>query len=83
VNESDDSVSNDRGDRASDKGFVVIGVKETTIAHEEVGNTNCKRSATGGTQVEPCVKNLRSKGIHMFWCRCNERLNAAAGVRQD
>ena len=55
VTESDieDSVSNDSGDRDSDKDYVVIGGKETAIADEEVGNTIGKRAATGGTQTEP------------------------------
>ena len=58
--ESDDSVSNDSGERESDKDCVVIGRKETVIAHEEVGNTNCKRAATGGTQSEASSKKSKS-----------------------
>ena len=51
--DSDDSVSNDSGDRDSDKDCVFIGGKETSIADEEVGNTIGKHAATGGTQTEP------------------------------
>ena len=50
--ESDESVSNDSGQRESDQDCVVIGGMETVIAHEETGNTSGKRAATGGTQVE-------------------------------
>ena len=58
--ESDDSVSNDCGERESDKDCVVIVRKETAIAHEEAGNTNCKRAATGGTQTEALSKKPKS-----------------------
>ena len=47
--ESDDSEAQERGEHESDKDCEVIGAKETVIAHEEAGNTNGKRTATGGT----------------------------------
>ncbi len=57
MNESDDSVSNDRGDRESDKDFVVIGVKETTIPHEEVGNTVVNALGQEGPTLNHLSKN--------------------------
>ena len=48
----DDSVSNDSGERDSDKDCVVISEKETVIVHEESGNPSGKRDATAGTQTE-------------------------------
>ena len=58
--DSEDSVSNDSGDRDADKDCVVIAGKETDIADEEVGNTIGKRAATGGTQDEPLSKKPKS-----------------------
>ena len=58
--DNEDSVSNDSGDRDSDKDCVVITGKETDIADEEVGNTIGKRTATGGTQAEPLSKKPKS-----------------------
>jgi hypothetical protein len=57
---NDDSVSNDSGDRDSDKDCVVIGGKETVISHEEVFNTSGKRAPTGGTQVQESSKTPKS-----------------------
>ena len=58
--DSDDSVSNDSGERESDQDCVVIGGMETANAHEEAGDTSGKRDVTGGTQTEAISKKPRS-----------------------
>ena len=58
--DSDDSVSNDNGERDSDKNCVVIGGKETDIAHEESRNTSGEQAATGGTQAEASSKKPKN-----------------------
>ena len=59
--ESDDSEAQKRGEHESDKDCEVTGAKETAIAHEETGNTNGKRAATGGTEAEaPTKKSKRA-----------------------
>ena len=58
--ESDGSVSNEIGERESDKDCVLIDGMETAIAHEEAGNTSGKRVATGGTQDEASSKKPKS-----------------------
>ncbi len=56
--ESDDSELEESGEHESDKDCEVIGGKETAIEHEEAGNTNGKRAATGGTQAVSRVGRL-------------------------
>jgi hypothetical protein len=58
-NESDGSVSNDTGERESDKDCVLIDVMETVIAHEETGSTIGQHAATGGTQDEASSKKTK------------------------
>ena len=54
--ESNGSVSNETGERESDKDCVLIDGMETVIAHEETGNTRGKHAATVGTQDETSSK---------------------------
>ena len=58
--DSDGSVSNEIGERESDKDCVLIDAMETVIAHEEAGNTIGKRVATAGTQDEASSKKPKS-----------------------
>ena len=58
--ESNGSVSNEIGERESDKDCVLIDGMETAIAHEESGNTSGKRVATAGTHDEASSKKPKS-----------------------
>ena len=57
--ESDDSEAQESGEHESENECEFIGEKETAIAHEEAGNTNGKRPATGGAEAEASPKILR------------------------
>jgi len=65
--ESNGSVSNEIGERESDKDYVLIDVIETVITHEETGNTRGKHVVTGGTQDEASSKKPKSTMTEV-WC---------------